>query len=176
MKRTLLTLVAAFAAVDVLAVRLDVDGPSASSINASNAADRAYADAVKAYCSNAGNLTGNVARAALTNALATLSAITYSGTNLNTNAKVADLFVATLTNSPTMGLPTGCYNGQRLEWWLTQGTGTNVVNWPTGRFVFPVGATNIALSTAPGATDVVTGRYWSGINKVRLTGNLRYNE
>ena len=53
MKRAILILLAAVAASDVLAARLDVNGPSSSAMGASNAADRAYAlaratDAAKA--------------------------------------------------------------------------------------------------------------------------------
>jgi hypothetical protein len=101
--------------------------------------------------------------------------ISYTSTNLTTDASLNQTFRVTLTNDVTMAKPTNMTDGQSLRWWIKQGTGTNEVSLNSA-FVLPSGTTNLVLSTAVNAVDILVGEYDAGADKVRLTGLLKFSQ
>ena len=211
MKRAILILLAAVAASEVLAARLDVDGPSTSAMNGSNALDRVYAqaratdaaktgsnytvtvssaaakagtnyaDAVKGYCRNAANLTNSVPLAQITNAIAQLRSpqvVTYSCTNVYTDARLGTLFRVYVTNDFRLHAPTGPADGQTFKYWFVQWVGgTNTITTVASEFLPPEGASGMpVLSVSNLWNDVWLGTWDARINKVRIESFMRYRE
>jgi hypothetical protein len=99
--------------------------------------------------------------------------LTYTSTNIYTDASLANTFRVTLTNNATLQLPTGALDGQTIRWWITQGIGSNTLNIASS-VVYPTGTTNLSLSTATGSRDLLIGEYDGSTTNLHLTGLLLY--
>lgn len=99
--------------------------------------------------------------------------MTYSGTNLITDASLAKAFRFVLTNDAHLFPPTNAVDGQVLKWWFVQGTGTNKLTLADS-YVLPVGTTNLALSVTNGFRDVLVGEYEASTTNVHLTGFMLF--
>ena len=128
----------------------------------------------------ASQLTGNAPYASATSALARARApqsVTYTGTNVYTDARLGGVYRINATNDFRLHLPTGATDGQSLKWWIKQHVGgTNTVTLVASEFVIPVGATTPVLSVTNGCVDVLAGE-WDGVNsRVRVQSFLRYTQ
>jgi hypothetical protein len=128
----------------------------------------------------AGQLANNVPYANVTNALARArapQAVTYTGTNVYTDARIGTLFRISATNDFRLHKPTGAYDGQGFLYWIKQATGgTNTGTMTTGDFVPPVGSSTVVLSVTNGCVDQFVGIWDASINKVRIGSFMRYME
>jgi hypothetical protein len=128
----------------------------------------------------AGQLSANVPYANVTSALARArapQAVTYSGTNVTTDARLGTLFRINATNDFRLHKPTGAYDGQGFLYWIKQHVGgTNTVTMTSGDFVPPVGASSVVLSVTNGCVDQFVGIWDASINKVRIGSYMRYTE
>jgi hypothetical protein len=128
----------------------------------------------------AGQLAGNAPYANVTSALARArapQAVTYSGTNVNTDARLGGVYRVNATNDFRLHLPTGATDGQALKWWIKQHVGgTNTVTLVASEFVIPIGASTPVLSVTNGCVDVLAGE-WDAVNsRVRVQSFMRYTE
>jgi hypothetical protein len=134
----------------------------------------------KFVATNAAALAGNVPYASTTSALARArapQAVTYSGTNVYTDARIGTLFRINATNTFRLHAPTGCYPGQSMLYWIKQAVGgTNTVTMTDGDFVPPVGASSVVLSVTNGCVDQFFGVWDDSINKVRIGSFMRYTQ
>ena len=101
--------------------------------------------------------------------------LTYSGTNIETDASLANVFRVTLTNDAYLVAPTNLVDGQHIRWWFTQGTGTNILTVDTNFFVFPTGTTNLTFSTAVGSKDELLGTYDGTSTNFHLDGLMLFD-
>jgi hypothetical protein len=92
----------------------------------------------------AGQLANNVPYANVTSALARARApqgITYTGTNVYTDARQGGFYRINATNDFRMNAPTGATDGQTVRWWIKQHVGgTNTMSFATADWVLPDGA------------------------------------
>jgi hypothetical protein len=132
------------------------------------------------HAATVGQLAGNVLYANITSALARArapQAVTYSGTNVTTDARLGTLFRINATNDFRLHKPTGAYDGQGFLYWIKQHVGgTNTVTMTTGDFVPPVGSSTVVLSVTNGCVDQFVGIWDASINKVRIGSFMRYTE
>ena len=128
----------------------------------------------------AAQLSGNAPYANVTSALARArapQAVTYSGTNVYTDARLGTLFRINATNDFRVHKPTGCYPGQSMLYWIKQAVGgTNTVTMTDGDFVPPVGASSVILSVTNGYVDQFFGIWDDSIGKVRVGSFMSYRE
>jgi hypothetical protein len=139
----------------------------------------AYATAT-ANTLDAALLVGNTPYASVTSALARARApqsLTYSGTNVYTDARLGPVFRVNATNDFRLHKPTGATDGQALKWWIKQHAGgTNTVTLVASEFVIPIGASTPVLSVTNGCVDVLAGE-WDGVNsRVRVQSFMRYTQ
>jgi hypothetical protein len=126
----------------------------------------------------AGQLANNVPYANVTSALARArapQALTYTGTNVYSDARLGPFFRVNATNDFRLHKPTNATDGQALKWWIKQHSGgTNTITLVASEFVLPVGASAVTLSVTNGCVDVLAGE-WDGVNsRVRVQSFMRY--
>jgi hypothetical protein len=126
----------------------------------------------------AAQLSGNTSYANVTSALARArapQAVTYSGTNVYTDARLGPFFRVNATNGFRLHQPTNATDGQALKWWIKQHVGgTNTITLVASEFVIPIGASTPVLSVTNGCVDVLAGE-WDGVNsRVRVQSYMRY--
>lgn len=107
------------------------------------------------------------------NSYVSIAPLTYTGTNIISDFSVAKVFRITLTNDAYLKIPTNVVDGQVLKWWITQGTGTNLLTLDPA-YILPTGTTNLTLSVEIGSKDVLIGEYDASSTSVRLTGLLLF--
>jgi hypothetical protein len=126
----------------------------------------------------AGQLSANVPYANVTSALARArapQALTYTGTNVYSDARLGPFFRVNATNDFRLHKPTNATDGQALKWWIKQHSGgTNTITLVASEFVIPIGASTPILSVTNGCVDVLAGE-WDGVNsRVRVQSFMRY--
>jgi len=128
------------------------------------------------------NALGTAAHRTVGHALASLRpvqapvTITYTGTNVVTDASLGTRFRVTVTNNCRLANPTNTVDGEVYSWWIKQGTGTNRVFYAAADWVLPVGANYMTNSTAINAVDVFGAQYDSVVGKMRVTTFMRYSQ
>ena len=140
----------------------------------------AYATAT-ANTLDAALLVGNTPYASVTSALARARApqsLTYSGTNVYTDARLGGFFRLNATNDFRLHLPTGVTDGQTVRWWIEQNKGgTNTITFAASEFIPPVGSSGFpTLSVTNGCTDDLLGTWDAHIGKMRINSFERFVE
>ena len=103
--------------------------------------------------------------------------VTYTGTNIYTDARLGGVYRINATNDFRLHKPTGATDGQSLKWHIKQHAGgTNTITLVAAEFIAPVGSVMPVLSVTNGCVDTLAGEWDSSVSKVRLQSFLRYTQ
>lgn len=87
---------------------------------------------------------------------------------ITTDATASSLFRVTLGGNRTLAAPTGAYDGQRIQWDISQdAVGGRTLNLDP-KFRFGVDIPSLALSSTPSKTDLLGAQYDAGADVWRV--------
>jgi hypothetical protein len=96
--------------------------------------------------------------------------------HIATDAETGAIFkvLLTLGGDRTLDKPTNVLDGQKVQWWFTQGGGGPHTLTLDAAFVIPEGADEIVLSTDEGAVDVLMAEYDADADLLRVQAFMQY--